>query len=212
MPTPWDAAIRNQQIKDLGVFAGPALKKAPAWGPKLFRRILDEFNRLSSSHQLGVFLSESLLKTADVTIEVSSGTHQFTERDGTQHTGSLPSTGLDLMGITHQVVQVGEIQQAFTFLPIRPSIQGAGSRGIGTGAKLALALHEVLHAVGLDESDPGHSTGLDDPDIFMTNAQFEGHFPPDGIPGDRFNLGFGRFAPPLFITARTAGLVRSIWP
>jgi hypothetical protein len=212
MPTPWDAAIRNQQIKDLGVFAGPDLKKAPAWGLNLFHRILDEFNRLSSLNKLGVTVSESLLKGANVQIEVSTGTHKFTERDGTEHTGSLPSTGLNIVGVSHVVTQVGEIQQVFIFVPIRPSIAGAGSRGIGTGAKLALALHEMLHAVGLNESDPGHFTGLDDPDIYMSGAQFEGHFPPDGNPGDRFNLGHGRFAPPLFITARTASLVQRNWP
>lgn len=211
MPTPWDAAIRNQQIKDLSVFAGPDLKAAPAWGIALFKRILEEFNRLSSLHKLGVTVSESLLKPdtplgANVQIEVSSGAHSFILNGQTQ-TGSLPS-GLDIVGKTHVAVQGGEIQKAFIFVPIRPTIVG---RGVGTGVKLALALHEVLHAVGLNESDPGHFTGLNDPDLFMSGSQLEGNFPPDGNPGDRLNLGFGRFAPPLFITARTASLVQSIW-
>jgi hypothetical protein len=211
VPTPWDSAIRSQTIKDLGVFAGPDLKKEPAWGKKLFDRILDEFNKLSSQYSLGVTLSESILSPkaissgAEIQIEVSSGTHSFV-LNGTTQTGAL---GGPFAGITHKVIQGGEIQKAFSFVPARPMI---ASRGIGTGAKLALALHEMLHAVGLDDTDPGHTTGLDDPDLFDGVPNLDANYPPDGNPGDRLEFGHGRYAPPFLLTARTAGLVRSIWP
>jgi hypothetical protein len=210
MPTPWDDSVKNQTIKDLGVFAGPDLKKEPAWGPAMFAKILDEFNKLSSTYGLGVTLSASLLspKTtssgAEIQLEVSSGSHRFV-LDGQTQTGTLPGT---FAGITHKVIQGGMIQKAFSFVPARPMIAG---RGIGNGAKIALALHELLHAIGLDDTDPGHITGLDDPDLFDGIPNLDANYPPDGNPGDRLDFGHGKYAPPYFLTARTASLVRSIW-
>ena len=99
-------------------------------------------------------------------------------------------------------------RKAFSFVPARPMIAG---RGIGNGAKIALALHELLHAIGLDDTDPGHITGLDDPDLFDGIPNLDANYPPDGNPGDRLDFGHGKYAPPYFLTARTAGLVRSIW-
>ncbi len=214
MPTPWDAAIRTS--RQLTVFPGPDLMKSPAWGAVLFKKVIDEFNKLSSVHKLGVTLiSSNTAPTpqgnggANVQIEVSPGKHSFIV-DGIEHKGSLP-VGLDIIGRAHVVIQGGEIRRVYIFVPIDPKISGPNSRGIGIGVKTALTLHEVIHACGLNESDPGHSTGLNNPDLFMTNAQFEGNFPPDGNPGDRFSLGFGRFVPPFFLTARTAGLIIGNW-
>jgi len=211
VPTPWDAAIRNQPAKKLAVYAGPDLKKEPAWGKNMFDKILEEFNKLSAAYSLVVTLAENPQDAntsstgANVQIEVSSGSHSFV-LDGKTQTGTLGSA---FAGITHKVKQGGELQKAFCFVPARPMIAG---RGIGTGAKLALALHEVLHAVGLDDTDPGHTTGLDDPDLFDGIPNLDANFPPDGNPGDRLEFGHGKYAPPFFLTARTAGLVRSIWP
>jgi hypothetical protein len=212
MPTPWDAAIKKS--KRLTVFAGPDLVKASAWGQALFNRILSEFNKLANTNKLGVALVASTAPPdpngssgANVQIEVSTGTHTFTV-SGTPHTRSLDPPP-NINGQTATVSQGGEIIRAFTFLPINPLTMSG--RGIGNGAKIAITLHELLHACGLRESDPGHATFLTDPDLFMTNSQFEGHFPPDGNPGDRFFLGHGKFTPPFFLTARTAGLVRQNW-
>jgi hypothetical protein len=215
MPTPWVPAVKNS--KQLTVFAGPGLMRAPAWGGTLFKKVIDEFNRLSVVNKLKVTLVESKTPPdpdndggANVQIEVSVGTHTFTV-EGKPQTGTLIS-GFDIVGKIHLVRTAGgETKRGFIFVPINPTIQGANSRGVGQGVKLALTLHEVLHACGLDESDPGHSSGLDNPDFFMTNSQLNANFPPDGNPGDRLFLGRNRFAPPISITARTAGLIQSNW-
>jgi hypothetical protein len=217
MPTPWEAAVKN--TKQLTVFAAGGLLAAPAWGASLFKRILDEFNRLSSLHKLGVTLVES--KTlpdpegnsgvgANVQVEVSSGTHTFTFKTGPKptdlvHTGSLPGTGIDLAGATHTITQGGEHIRAFVFLPLGPTIAGPGSRGVGPGVKVAISLHELIHACGLADSE--HSPGTD-PDLFMTGGSLSASFPPDK---DVIDLGRKKTAPPIFITTRTARLIRDNW-
>ena len=217
MPTPWDTPIKNS--KQLTVFPGPDLIKASAWGTALFTRTLAEFNKLSSANKLGVTLIASASPPAkqgsgganvQIEVELTPGPHKFTV-DGKEHTDSLDPPP-NIVGVTHAVGQGGVLLRAFIFVPINPTTGGGpGARGIGSGLKVALLLHELCHACGLDESDPGHSTGLNDPDLFMTGAQPDFNFPPDGVPGDRLRLGFGRFVPPFFITARTAGLIRGNW-
>jgi hypothetical protein len=239
MATPWEAAVKN--TKQLTVFMAPGLKLAPAWGATMFQKILAEFNRLSALHKLGVTLTDKDASGSPVTvpdpqgrsgvganvqIEVSSGTHTFAfkTQEGPTHTRHLPGTALDIAGATHPLVQGGEMIRAFVFLPINPSVAGAGSRGVGTGVKLAVAIHEVIHACGLEESDPGHLPN-GDPDVFMTGGSLSASFPPDGDPtakpdpklGDRIDLGGGKFVPPAsppgqtFLTARTARLIRDLW-
>lgn len=211
MPTPWIPAVK--QAKQLTVFPGPGLMKAPAWGGVLFKKILDEFNRLSSVHKLGVTVVASntapALKGiggANVQIEISSGTHKFTI-EGTEHTSSLPGTGIDLSGCTNSPL-VAEQFRAFIFVPDNPTVGGASSRGVGDGVKLAIALHEVVHACGLSELE--HSPG-NNPDLFMTGGSLSAQFPPNGVPGDRIQLSSKIFVPPIFISARTAGLIQSNW-
>ena len=116
----------------------------------------------------------------------------------------LPAPAIN--GVTHVLTQGGEMDRAFIFLPIDPQTDKTGGRPIGTGLKIAIALHEVLHACGLDDTDPGHQTQLNDPDLFRTGADGDFNFPPDGVPGDpkkpgdRLALGFKKFTPPFFLS------------
>jgi hypothetical protein len=213
MPTPWEAAVRSRRPKQLTIFGTPGLKSA--WGAGFVKRTVDQFNALSGTNTLGLTLMEGNQAPdpngnggADVQIDVSTGNHSFNFQ-GNQTGSLLPPPNIN--GKCHTVSQVGEIIRAFIFVPIRPTTE-SGGREIGTGLKVAITLHELLHACGLHETDPGHDTGLNDPDLFRTGASAEFRFPPDGIPGDRLNLGFNRFTPPFFLTARTAGLVRGNWP
>jgi hypothetical protein len=92
-------------------------------------------------------------------------------------------------------------------VPLNPTIGGAGARGVGDGVKLAVAIHEVIHACGLDESDPGHGPN-GTPDVFMTGGSLSASFPPAK---DTIDLGGGKFVPPIFLSARTAGLIQNNW-
>jgi hypothetical protein len=211
MATPWISAIK--QTKQLTVFPGPDLRDAPAWGGGLFKRILEEFNKLSSVHKLGVTLVASNTPPArkgpggaNVQIEISVGTHKFFF-DDIERTSSLPGTGIDLAGVTN-APNLAEQIKAFIFVPVNPTVGGASSRGVGNGVKLAIALHEAVHACGLSEAE--HSPG-NNPDLFMTGGSLSAQFPPDGVPGDRIQLSRSTFVPPLFISPRTARLIQANW-
>ena len=170
MPDPWDANLTKQRTQ-LSVFAGPDLLKSPAWGANLFKGILDEFNKLSSSLKLKVTLVQTSIAPdpngpggANVQIEVSNGNHTFTV-DGKQETGSLDPPP-NINGICHRILQGGEMKRAFIFLPTAPRIDlptpsVPSPRFVGEGVRIAVALHEVLHACGLGFTDPGHHTGLE---------------------------------------------------
>ena len=212
MPTPWESAVRK--TKQLTVFPTDELIKSAAWGATFFKRTLETFNTLSNVNKLGVTLRKGDSAPdpdgnggADVQLDVSNGSHSF-KFQGNQTGSLLPPPTIN--GTTHVVSQGGEIIRAFIFVPINPTTE-VGGRGIGTGMKIAFTLHELLHACGLEETDPGHNTGLNDPDLFRTLADPDFNFPADGNPGDRLRLGFNKFAPPFFLTARTAGLVHKNW-
>ena len=193
MSEPWDAAIRK--TKQLTVSPSKQLVDSPAWGAAIFKRIVDEFNRLSLLHKLGVTLVSSKVTSGNANVEIDVSA-----------TLVLPT---EIKGLARVASQGGEIQKVIIFLPENPLIEGAGSRGVGTGAKLAIAIHEVIHACGLEETDPGHGPN-GNPDVFMSFGQLSARFPPDGNPGDRIDLGGGKFVPPIFITARTARLIQDV--
>ena len=220
MPTPWPAATRR--TKKLTIFPTKAFMDSSVWG-STFQKILDKFNELSKANTMVVTIERSNQAPdpngnggADVQMDLAAQgqTHSFMYK-GPRSGSLLPAPAIN--GVTHVLTQGGEMDRAFIFLPIDPQTDKTGGRPIGTGLKIAIALHEVLHACGLDDTDPGHQTQLNDPDLFRTGADGDFNFPPDGVPGDpkkpgdRLALGFKKFTPPFFLTARTAGLARSIW-
>jgi hypothetical protein len=86
-------------------------------------------------------------------------------------------------------------------------------RAVGEGVKLFIAVHELIHACGLSNND--HSSEAD-PDFFIAQPQPA----PGATPqGDKLrirlqplkNLPSDPPDPPLFLTQRTANLIRSIW-
>jgi hypothetical protein len=211
MPTPWVPAIK--QSKQLTVFPAAAFSGSPIWGGGLFKKILDEFNRLSAVNKLGVTLVASSVKPADkgvgganVQLEISGGTHKFTF-DGTDFTGSLPGTGIDIAGVTNSP-DSGDRVKSFVFVPATPTVGGPNSRGVGDGVKIAIAIHELIHACGLSQSE--HSPA-GNPDVFTTGGGLSAQFPPNGVPGDRIQFSSKVFVPPIFLTARTVGLIQSNW-
>jgi len=80
---------------------------------------------------------------------------------------------------------------------------------------MAAALHQLLHACGLNEDDPGHGTLYAPPqgdlDIFATGQVV---VPGNTPEADQLLVG-GRAVPDaaglFFLTVRTVGLVQRIW-
>ena len=223
MPTPWVRAA--QETGELTVFPTKAFLSAPAWGDALLTRTLDEFNRLAALNQLGVRLERTLFAPrlkgpgANVQIDVSAGPCQFFDHDGATQQATLNTAPGEMHGFTakDRVPPLMKIVRAFVFVPIFP-VLGRGLRGVGPGPKIALLLHELLHAVGLDSSDPGHerppgNVAPDGADLYMTDSVI--------MPGsdtkpqlDKELVG-GRVVPDaagqFFFSARTVAQVQSIW-
>jgi hypothetical protein len=123
----------------------------------------------------------------------------------------MPPQWQDDKGVTHQF-------RAYIFVPAAPliAVGAAGQvkqRGVGDGVKLFIAVHEMIHACGLSNAE--HSPeGV--PDVFVGQPQpAEGATPARDKLRVRFdprlNLPLDPPSPPLVISARTAGLIKSVW-
>ena len=114
----------------------------------------------------------------------------------------------------------GERQfRAYIYVPSNPlvNVVGANSvqrqRPVGDGVKLFIAVHELIHACGL--SNPDHSPETT-PDFFIAQPQPS---PGDTASKDKLRIRLQPFralpdeppAQPLFLTQRTADMIRSIW-
>jgi hypothetical protein len=216
MPFEWEPQIK--QSKQPSVCAAQTFLSAAEWGGAIFKKTLDEFNRLANVHKLGFKLVESTTPPdpqgtrgvgADVLMDVSTGTHKFKFKTqaGPEHTGKLPATANDIHGATHPLRQGGAIIRAFVFVPATPRVGGSTSRVVSEDLRVYVALHELLHACGLDDTDPGHNPN-NNPDIFMTGASVSSGSNPQN---DRIDLGSRKFVPPHFLSTRTADLLRTNW-
>ena len=220
MPTPWLDKTKN--TKQLTVFPTDGVTKGP-WS-SVFTSALQEFNRISTAMNLGVTLVLSStppetngLGGADVNFDVGSGTMNYTVLGNDLSVdviGSAMHGHTQVVSVLNAKKQANEVIKAFTYVPATPMMSSgpAGKqiqRGVGDGVKLIIAVHELVHACGLSNSD--HSPGIE-ADIFIAQPQPS----PGAKPADdrlllRLNPPNNIFAPPLFLTGRTAGLIRNNW-
>jgi hypothetical protein len=219
MATSWIDTVKN--TKQLTVFATGNVTQR-AWA-SVFTNALQEFNRLSTTMKLGVTLTQTTtppdmggLGGANVSFDTLAGKVTDTYQ-GTQFSVSIIGTGMS--GETKNVMTEAKngVRQikAFIYVPSAPSINvplGGKpiQRGVGDPVKLVIAVHELLHACGLSNADHSPST---DPDVFISQPQ-----PSPGAAkkpqDDKLELRPSPqllLAPPIFLTARTADLIRGIW-
>ena len=233
MPTPWFPNVRNSHR--LTVFATNAVTQGP-WS-SVFTNALREFNRLSSTMRLGVtFVQDQSLGPPDPTSMTSGANVKFDAANGTVHEVVLKNKfgdvineftetfgGTEMHGLTmppqwENGQGVRQQFRAYIYVPTAPTVNvGPGGqqrqRAVGDGIKLFIAVHELIHACGLSNQD--HSPG-GTPDFFIGQPQ-----PAPGATPDRDklniqlqpskNLPSDPPNPPLFLTDRTANLIRSIW-
>jgi len=220
MAIPWEPHV--QKSGQLTVFPADAFLRAPAWGLGLFQRILFEFNRLAQANTLGVRVAPSTQEPqrnglgANVRMDVTSGPCSFFNAAGKDERASINVSPGHIMGFCFRPISYAGPNaifdfswKAFVFLPINPTV---GDSTVGVSVRMAVALHELIHACGLSEDDPGHGQPNHPApgplDLFATDGRvLEGTdrlFLPDGktVP-DRS----GQFT----ITTRTAMIVQSVW-
>lgn len=215
MATPWQDHIKA--TKQLTIFPTSNVTGGP-WA-SVFNNALTEFNKLSSVHKFGVTLIRSQTPPdpngpggADVQCDAVSGTTTFTAL-GTAF--SLTLNGSAIEGHTEAIKQIftgpqgssaPRIAKAFILVPSTPTFGGASSRVVGDPVKLVIAVHELIHACGLANSD--HSTGPNADVFFSIPSSRERVLPAD----DRIVVGNpSKEMPPIFLNASTVQKIQATW-
>jgi hypothetical protein len=209
MPTPWEDPIKK--TKQLKVFAGPGATNG-SW-QTVFQDALKEFNKLSSAQGLGVTLVQTTTAPdpngpggADVQFQAASGQVAFTAF-GTAFSATIDGNALlgETKVIKTVVNQVERVAKAFIFVPSTPRSGGGKSRIVGDPVKLFIAVHELIHACGLTNSD---HTKLSDPDVFVGIPSLQSAVKPED---DRVDVGSQRILPPLMLSKATASVITGNW-
>jgi hypothetical protein len=193
MGTAWINGV--QSSKQLTVFKAPNV--FAGWSTAL-STALTRFNDLSTKLTLGVkFVMTSTAPDpnttsgANVQFATANGAYAV-QGMGAQVTGTLAGTANS--GETRQVILNGQLAKAFVFVPARSQHHDF--------MKVCMAVHELIHAAGLHNSD--HSSDAD-PDVFCSSLT-----PAGG--GVQCGLFANRTMPPIWMTLRTAQKIQALWP
>ena len=231
MPTPWEDSVRTRTPKELTIFVSPTINKV--WR-KAFDDALAEFQKLSVAHSLGVTMAIPNNATAPDPDSEAGADIQFAMGKGDISYKAFGEdvlvkgfSGTSMHGLTQIVkrrfgTQPARIRRAFIFVPETPMINAAMKVGrefrhipreAGAGIKMFIALHELIHACGLDNSD--HTASGPDADILIGFPQPSAG-PFDKPDQDKLLLHLAHpqpnvFAPPVFMKKATADKIRDNW-
>lgn len=197
MAMSWIPSVRERGV--LRVHANPSIERG-MWRA-VFRQAVEEFNRLSRSHSLGVTLERAdRAEDAEVRVEAASRTIDR-EYEGARIHQAFD--GNHLHGYTALASRDGEIERALVFLPSAPLVNTpSGRREVGSGVKLLIAVHELVHACGLTNAD--HSSD----DLFLGVPNVD---PGDRPEGDKVRITYGLHMPPLALRGGTVNAIRALW-
>jgi hypothetical protein len=224
---PWVDGIKQAGQLTIGFDAS----LARAGWDGVFRNAITEFNKLSTTHNLGVtFVQTQDLQAANVEARAARGDFEF---EYPPHIAKKKITfdGATVHGLCKPVMsqtrnrrtRTDEVRlmKAFIYVPAAPlTDKNAKGRVVGDPVKLVIAVHEMIHACGLVENDE-HSVD----DIFSWPQLHVGNQPNDdrlatlggtvtfpGKPGQPPRTGHSTIdMPPLFLKAETATKVRDLW-
>lgn len=205
MSIPWPTAvIRGRKLTVYSALAS----KSPVWN-HVIGRLLDEFNAVSKKHSLGVKLAASAQAPkegggADVAINTAL------DKISVSFPGADPVAetfdGTRLHGRTLLMSRRGTMLKAFVFLPAKPQINTpSGQRLVGPKVLTLIALHELVHACGLEDGDHAGSG------LFQGYPAAE---PGDTPIGDKVRVQqtvYHRYMPPYVLDESTVKALQSLW-
>jgi hypothetical protein len=239
MPTPWIKNVRDshelkivatQRVRDgswnvvfkKAIVEFNRLSSSMGLGVR-FREVgdLPDTSSVTANKGANVQFDAAAGTVHEVTLQNKFGQiiGQFTDEvDGKGlHGLTMPSVWQNDNGQKEQFRAYIYVPQGPEFNPGPPG--KSKNREAGDGVKLFIAVHEMVHACGLgDGKDQEHSDGSTDPDLFIGQPQpvpgaidkpeddkLRIHLAPTlTLPKDPPN-------PPLFLSTRTANLIKSIW-
>jgi hypothetical protein len=147
MGTPWKRSVRD--TKTLTVFNGIA---GGHWA-NIFVIALEAFNKFAKP--VGIKMVQAKDEdSANIVMRLADGAAKF-EFLNKKYQNSFSGTGLH--GLTKTLAIDGEIQKAFVFLPERPQVTDFDNKGnmfekmASQDVMKVIAVHELIHACGLDE-------------------------------------------------------------
>jgi hypothetical protein len=206
MAIAWVESVRD--TGELTVFTGKSISNTP-WA-NVLPAAVKEFNVFNKSFGLGISLrtvSDPPTDTggANVKIEAASGSISAAWSGSSK---AENFNGKSLHGRTFQFhYENSGLEKAFVFLPLEPHINTPkGQRLVGTGVMRLIAVHEFVHACGLEDSD--HVAG----------GLFEGNPSVDyGKTADLDRViasagGTTRKMPPLVLGEKTIERIKLLWP
>lgn len=234
--TPWDDTVKKAKVINI-------VPTAKVTGPWLttFKEAIAVFNRLSRTHSLGVtFASPAGVQPpdpngpggAEAQFDLGNGQLKWralgqdfvaTTKDQNGNPQPINFSPVDLHGYTATLSQSGAIQKAFIFVPETPMVSAAKrigpdnfqhiQRPVGSGIRLFIAVHELVHACGLPNAD--HNLQGPDADVFASFVS------PSSGPFDKpeedkilLHLAAPRpnvFAPPIILKKKVIDLIKNNW-
>lgn len=205
MSISWPSTVTSG--RKLTVYSAFAAK-SPVWNHVL-GRLLDEFNAVSKKYALGVKLAASAQPPkegggADIAINtaVDKISVSFPGADPVAETFD----GSRLHGRTLLLSRRGRMLKAYVFLPATPQINTpSGQRLVGPKVLTLIALHELIHACGLEDGDHGGSG------VFQPYPATE---PGDTAIGDKARVQptvYHRYMPPYVLDESTVDALKSLW-
>ncbi len=195
---PWTDSVKQsgKLTVHIGALTG-------SWG-HVVREALHEFNTLSSANKLGVKMVESKdgPDKANIVVQTARGPISATYD---QETRKEDFSANRLHGRTMPFFRdpPHEIEKVFTFLPSQPLLSAPGGwRPAGPGVLKVIAVHELVHACGLEDSDHGSN-------LFQGSP---GYYPGDTPAGDKITIkGSSQRMPPLLLDGATVGKIKELW-
>lgn len=172
MPIHWpEATVRG---RDLTVFVAPGASRSTVW-INVLGHLIREFNNVTKAHKLPMRLKASTQAPkegagADVAINIATDKINLTFPGHDPIAETFSATRKH--GRTLLFDRKNVLLKAFVYLPATPQVNTpAGMRAVGPKVLTVIALHELLHACGLEDGDHGDSG------LFQAN--------PPIIPGER---------------------------
>ncbi len=223
---PWLDAVKETGQLTIGF--DESLAKA-GWD-RVFRNAIVEFNKLSTTHNLGVtFVQSEDPKTANVVARAAKADFDF-EYPPQIPKKKIPFDGTTVHGLCKPLlttvrdrarVEQWKLMKAFIYVPAAPLTDKNGSgRVVGDPVKLVIAVHELIHACGpVDNNEHSVDDVFSWPQLRVGNRASDDRlgtkgdaitFP--GKPGEPPRKGYSTVdMPPIFLKSETATKVRDLW-
>lgn len=205
MSIPWSPAIIKGRT--LTVFSAPAAR-SPVWN-QVIGHLLKEFNALSKKHGLGITLKASAQAPKDgggADIAINTGDGKVSVAFSGVDPQAKTFDGKRMHGATLLLSRRDVMIKAFVFLPARPEVNTPSKpRLVGPKILTLIALHELLHACGLENSDHGGSG------VFQPSPMVNIGDTPLGDLASVEPTASGKPMPPYVLDESTVKALKSIW-